>query len=84
MDPDLPAMMPPDGQLPDFDNNGGHHAMGYAALIICITLAALSTSTRVWSRLLMTTRSFGLEEALLVCALVSKPFLSYFMDNYNN
>lgn len=83
MDPygDYPAMVPPPGVVPDFDNYGGQHAMAYAAIYICSTLVFLSTLLRVWSRLMMKPRSFGIEEALLICALVSKHFLPYYMDN---
>lgn len=85
MDPhgDYPAMVPPPGVVPNFDNYGGQHAMAYAAIIICSTLVLLSTSLRVWSRLSMKPRSFGIEEVLLICALVSKHLLPYYMDNYD-
>lgn len=75
MDPDGPAMAPPDGQMPDFDNNGGQHEMGEAALIICAIIATISVSMRVSSRLTMKPRSFGIVEGLLICALVSNRLL---------
>lgn len=85
MDPhgDYPAMVPPPGVVPNFDNYGGQHTMAYAAIIICSTLVLLSTSLRVWSRMSMKPRSFGIEEVLLICALVSKHFLPYYMHNYD-
>lgn len=84
VDPDGPAMLPPDGQISDFDK-GGSHKMAEAAIIACIALAALSVLFRVWSRLSMKPRLFGIEEGLLLCALVSKDltFLQTikFLDN---
>ena len=74
VDPEGPAMAPPDGQVSDFDNNGGLHEMGEAALISCAILATISVFFRVSSRLMMKSRLFGIEEGLLICALVSKHF----------
>lgn len=71
--PDGPAMAPPDGQVSDFDNMSSHIGEE-AALMICAILATLSVLFRVWSRLIMKPRIFGIEEGLLVCALVSKHF----------
>lgn len=73
MDPDGPAMIPPDGQVSDFDTRGPYK-MTEAALIICATLATLSVISRVTSRLMMKPRQFGVEEGLLICALVSKHY----------
>lgn len=70
LDPNGPAMAPPDGQVSDFDNRGSYNGEE-AALIICVILATLSVLFRVWSRLIMKPRLFGIEEGLLVCALVS-------------
>lgn len=71
LDPDGPAMAPPDGQISDFVH-GGSHEMIEAVLPVCIALAALSVLFRVWSRLSMKPRLFGIEDGLLLCALVSK------------
>lgn len=70
LDPDGPAVAPPDGQVSHFDN-GDSHAVMEAGLIVCIVLASLSVFFRVWPRLSMKPRLFGIEEGLLVCALVS-------------
>lgn len=59
--------------------------MAEAAIIACVTLAALSVLFRVWSRLSMKPRLFGIEEGVLLCALVSKDFsllqTNKFLDN---
>lgn len=81
-DPDGPAMAPPKGQVSDFDNNGGFHELGEAAIIICAILATLAVLFRLWSRLMMNPRVFGIEEGLLICALVSEHFSPQHAHNF--
>lgn len=75
LDPNGPAMEPPDGQVSDFDNRGSHSREDVALLIIFAILATLLVLFRVWSRLMMKPRIFGIEEGLLICALVSNSSL---------
>lgn len=66
---DLPAMEPPPGVVPDFDNPGGNRAIGYGMIIAGSVLSTIAVLARLGSSAFA--RKFGLEDAMLVTALVS-------------
>lgn len=83
LDQDGPAITPPNGEVSDFDNDGSHEIIE-VALITCAVLVALSVLSRVWSRLSMKPRLFGIEEGLLICALVSKDLFLLYINNFQD
>jgi hypothetical protein len=75
MNPDGPAMVPPPGEVSNFDSPDGNHTLGFAIIITGSVIATLSVVVRLISRAL-TKRWFGLADAFLVCALVCVPRFS--------
>lgn len=65
---DQPSMDPPPGVVPDFVNNGGHHAVGYFAVIFCGILSTFALLFRFGSRIAL--RRFRTEDAFLLIAFV--------------
>jgi len=64
-----PALEPPLGTTSNFDHPGGSHAIGYGVVLLGSIVAALAVLLRLCSRALL--RTFRLEDALLLSALVS-------------
>jgi hypothetical protein len=62
-----PALSPPDGVEPNLSSEGSH-SLGYAILILACTLSTISVFVRLGSRLAM--KRIGIEDVLMVCALV--------------
>ncbi|KAL7629710.1 hypothetical protein AAE478_001233 [Parahypoxylon ruwenzoriense] len=62
-----PALEPPPGVVPNFENPGGTHALGYSIIILGGVLASLSVLLRLRSRFIV--RLFRLEDGLFIIAI---------------
>ncbi|RYP55969.1 hypothetical protein DL770_010862 [Monosporascus sp. CRB-9-2] len=61
-----PALAPPPGVVPDFQNPGGSHSLGYGIVILSATLATITILLRVATRYSM--RKIHIEDAFLLAA----------------
>ena len=66
---DGPALEPPPGVIPNFDQPGGSHDLGYGIVLLGSIVAGVAVLLRMTSRALL--RVFCVEDALLISALVS-------------
>lgn len=64
-----PALEPPPGVIPNFDDPGGSHAIGYFTLISCGILTTIAVILRLASRFAI--GKINIEEFFLVSAFVS-------------
>ncbi|KAF2829295.1 hypothetical protein CC86DRAFT_453943 [Ophiobolus disseminans] len=62
-----PALDAPPGVVPNFEQPGGSHALGYGIILLGSILAGLAVLVRISSRVLI--RKFHFEDALLLSAL---------------
>jgi hypothetical protein len=68
---DGPALEPPPGVIPNFQDPGGKHALGYGITLLGCVLAGIAVLLRFHSRVLL--KRFAIEDLLLLSALVSTP-----------
>ncbi|ESZ94754.1 hypothetical protein SBOR_4866 [Sclerotinia borealis F-4128] len=66
-DPDGPAINPPVGVTPDFDNPGGSHVLGYFIVIFCGIISTLAVLFRLGSRFVL--RRINIDDVFLVAGL---------------
>ncbi|RYP70116.1 hypothetical protein DL771_005628 [Monosporascus sp. 5C6A] len=61
-----PALTPPPGVVPDFENPGGSNSLGYGLVILSAILATITILLRVATRYSM--RKVHIEDAFLLAA----------------
>ncbi|KAJ2990220.1 hypothetical protein NUW58_g3062 [Xylaria curta] len=61
-----PALTPPDGVIPDFENHGGNHVVGYTVVILGIIISTFSVALHLANKTI--SKKFGLGEFLLIAA----------------
>ncbi|KAK8162013.1 hypothetical protein IWX90DRAFT_515640 [Phyllosticta citrichinensis] len=62
-----PALAPPDGVTPDFDNPPNENALAWFVTIFCMVVATTFFLLRAYGRLFVE-KKFGIEEAMMICA----------------